>query len=306
MPRPRATIAVPLLLSLAGAAAHDHDCVHDKVRARAPAPVVVPQSPLAQRRRGRRRLEAAPPALRILFDTDTLVSDERSCRAAGQVVAVGDSHGSPCGPSSADDCDYTCRGNDVLRESHTARLTQELLPAVAGWFGAAFDFRDHIPRPERLVVDASRECGFGGPVRIPSDLGSPGKRDADLIVLVTVRPMAPGSATLAFAGYCQTDEGTPSIATESGVHRSSSPRPLLDVSIDASGTFPTGVPYSPRRPILGHVNIRPSVLTGMAEEEWGSPAAVDRLMKLLLHEVLHEVGNPLFVGPSWTRPGPSL
>ena len=112
-----------------------------------------------------------------------------------------------------------------------------------------------------------------------------------------LRAFALASATLAFAGYCQTDEGTPSIASESGVHRSPSPRPLLDVAIDASGTCPTGVPYSPRRPILGHVNIRPSVLTGMAEEEWGSPAAVDRLMKLLLHEVLHEVGSPPLRGP---------
>ena len=91
------------------------------------------------------------------------------------------------------------------------------------------------PRPDPLTVNTCSYCGYGGQVSIPEALGSPGVVGADLVVLVTARPIAPASSALAFAGFCQEDRGTPD---------------------DQS---PPGTPYSPRRPTLGHINIKPSV-----------------------------------------------
>ena len=64
-------------------------------------------------------------------------------------------------------------------------------------------------------------------VNVPRELIDDGAPDADVLMFVTVRPIP--SATLAFAGHCQEDEGG-------------------------------RAPYTPRRPTVGHVNIDPGSL----------------------------------------------
>jgi hypothetical protein len=172
----------------------EHTCVHDAIIAKAPPPRVVPQRPEASRRRN---LQELPPAgLRISFDMETLAADERACTSEGQVVDIGRLGGPPCSRTRSDDCRYTCAGRDILSSADVDRLSS-LLPAVASWFGAALALREHIPRPDRLTVDTQANCGFGGAVPIPSNLGAPGLADTDVAILVTARC---GRAAAATAG----------------------------------------------------------------------------------------------------------
>lgn len=162
----------------------EHTCVHDAVIAKAPPPTRVPQRPAASRRRS---LQDVPPAgLRISFDMETLPADERACTSVGQVVDIGRSGGPSCSRQVADDCQYTCTARDILSPADVDLLSS-LLPAVAAWYDAALEFREYIPRPDRLTVDTRASCGFGGAVPIPAHLGAPGLAETDVAILVTAR-----------------------------------------------------------------------------------------------------------------------
>jgi len=113
----------------------EHVCIHDALRARAPPPTMVPQLS-ADSRRGRSLQDTGPPpALRIVFSTDSLLTDAHTCTSAGQVVDVGDLRGSTCTAASEDNCRCTAQF-----------LADSLLPAVAEWFAAALAFRDGLTR----------------------------------------------------------------------------------------------------------------------------------------------------------------
>ena len=140
----------------------------------------------------------------------------------------------------------------MLSASKRAFLLR-LLPAVSHWLSAAF--RNLRPVAGALSISSNRPCGFGGRLTIPQSLLNSGSASTDLLIFVTARPTA-GSA-LAFAGHCQEDGG------------------LID-----------GGQYIPRRPTVGHLNIDPAAIESGSDDE----GAVDRMLKVLLHETFHVLG----------------
>lgn len=230
--------------------AHAH-CMHDAMHK--PAPVIVPQP------RSRRRLQAsAPTGLRLTFATEPLTADTRTCYNAAASVRIGEPADASalCGAAASDDCHFACTDASVLTAAKADLLRSRVLPAVAEWFGAALRIRE--PVAGKLVVGA-QPCGFGGPVDMPPSLLG-GVAGTDVLVLVTARPIP--SSALAFAGHCQEDEGRASPS------------------------------YTPRRPIVGHANVDPASLSRALAASAGADeeAAIDALLKLVIHEVLHVLG----------------
>ena len=246
---------------------HDghHDCLHDSLPRALPPLVVAQRTRDASRAR---RLNQPPlAALRARFHA-TVSNDPRTCYAAGQRVPIGESSSPsvdcrPGGPST--DCMFTCDAQSVLSATKQAVLSSVLVAASA-WLGAAFEMRAPL---ENLRVGGEQACGFGGAVNVPRELIDDGAPDADVLMFVTVRPIP--SATLAFAGHCQEDEGG-------------------------------RAPYTPRRPTVGHVNIDPGslyaleaalaaeALAPMPHARHLEAAAARRLLQVVLHETMHVLG----------------
>jgi hypothetical protein len=232
---------------------------HDDPQTRAPATVDVRYADAAAR-----RLQIAAP-LRLVFNTEVIDGDGRSCSAPGEYVQIGSPSGghlsNPCSANAGadllpvEDCYFACTAADVVSATQRARLEDIILPAVAAWFGAALA----IERPVvgNLPVSTVVPCGFSGEVAVPAHLAAGGSPETDVLLFVTVRPVA--ATALAFAGYCQQDGGQAAPS------------------------------YVPARPTVGHVNVRPSVLDG-DEAEWGSTRRVENVLALLAHEVMHALG----------------
>jgi hypothetical protein len=228
---------------------------------------------VAQHRRARgvrRRLSPiAAPGLRVSFVSD-IEDSQRTCLSTGQQVLVGEADAAAaahvaCSDARADNCTHTCTDMDVLTLAKRAALDR-LLAAVSEWLFDAFRMKTG-PVGEVLAIDVSRSCGFGGEVAYPQRIVQHGgERAADTLILVTARPVA--GSTVAFAGACQEDEG----------------RSPSDSGWDtAAGDVPR---YVPRRPTVGHMNLAPASL-GISLDDAGE---VDRLIKILLHEVFHVLG----------------
>ena len=276
--------AVPL-------AHRSHRCAHDALP-KATRPLVVPQSSAP-----RRRLQQGTtlPGLRVTFETTTLSGDSHACTSIGERVLIGEasSDSAQCGGSVTNDCEFVCAAEHILTPQKRAALAR-LLPAAAAWLSAALRTLSPVSGP--LAVSSEVPCGFGGAVNIPPRLLADGSPETDVLILVSARPTA-GSA-LAFAGHCQEDGGS------------------------ANGQ------YVPRRPTVGHMNIDPAAIdtsaigdAGVNEDggdggdggeggggEGGADveAAVDSLLKVLLHETLHVLGfthDKLVQLPCPTAPG---
>ena len=178
-----------------------------------------------------------------------------------------------CGPTRDTHCWHVCSLADIPSPTKLQLITTVLLPAVASWMAAALRIRQPV-QGALLVKDA--KCGFGGDVHIPAKVLSGGSADTDVLIFVTVRPIA--SSTLAYAGQCQEDAGS-------------------------------RAPYAPRRPTVGHINIDPAELDEtMLDASSGTldEAMVDAALKLLVHEVMHVLGftyEKIKEFPCPTRPG---
>ncbi len=204
---------------------------------------------------------AALAGLRLRFETDDgLLHDARRCTAPHQRVPVAQPDGAavpavPCTSTVTTDCYYNCTRDDILDDFHTTLLADLLLPAVARWFDAALELRD---APPAALSVAGGDCGFHGPLDIPSDYVASGAAETDVLILLTARPI-PSPSALALAGSCQEDAGSSS-------------------------------PYRPRRPTVGHLNLDPATLTAHAEAAWSDATIVERTLKVLIHEVFHVLG----------------
>ena len=215
-----------------------------------PHVVVSPQSPnlsaaLTPPLLRRRRLNVPTPSssspLLISYNTESFLDDDRSCVSVGQLVAIGGAWStSPlCATLETTDCRYNCTAEDVITADDLTWLQSSLLPAVSKWFSAALQLR--VPsRDPSLRFRRDAHCGVGGFVRMSQHILEKGIDNAHLLVLVTARP----AVAAAYSAHCQEDEGFP--------------RPGFD-----------GASYAPRRPILGHINIRPQLLAGLASASVG-------------------------------------
>ena len=143
------------MLLIGAATDFRHECVHDAMRAKAPAPAVV-SPPLAAVSRRERALVSAPPGLRIAFNAESMPTDTQTCRRVGQVVAVGAVSGPPCTSTSVDDCAFTCRtqarsaGADV--DCQRSSLGARTLPVPRRLASSRVCRRSHPPAPLALAT----------------------------------------------------------------------------------------------------------------------------------------------------------
>lgn len=146
------------------------------------------------------------PGMRIVFNTETVSSDTRTCSRVGELVKMGGAipgKSPECSERTPSvSCMYRCLARDVLSARHHTFMRTKLLPAISHWFGAALRMRE--PVADRLRFKRG-PCGFGGLISIPEHIYEEGAADADLLIFVTARPITPGSTAVAFAGHCQVD-----------------------------------------------------------------------------------------------------
>jgi leishmanolysin len=200
-----------------------HACVYDTLIADelargGPAPVATrvrynidaPAMQRAAQLQPRRKLDGSdpyPPAgyapMRIHVDTSNL-DDDRTCKANGQRVAVGNPSSSAvvCGGTRATNCYVDCTDAEVLTAAKRDYIVNEIVPRADAKLERALSV---IPVAGRLTLDGLTKCGTSsfGEAEVPAAYRSSGV-EADFVIFVTAHPTI--GSNIAYALHCLTDE----------------------------------------------------------------------------------------------------